>query len=144
MFDQMNNLYDFFNCWFHEIFYFLLLGRSYSHKSQFLVFAQNPVGLSQGVTISASLIIGMKQGGINQNFHWKLGQQTLSAGTLLVYLGTTKSIRQQIEKMEIKIVWMSWLSWNFVKLVFKQMLKVSAFYLKKQKVVFLKEIYFMQ
>ena len=42
---------------------FVIQGRSYSRKSQFLVFAQNPVGLSQGVTISASLIIGMKQGG---------------------------------------------------------------------------------
>ena len=51
------NFYDFTR-------FFFLLGRSYSHKSQFLVFAQNPVGLSQGVTISASLIIGMKQGGI--------------------------------------------------------------------------------
>ena len=57
----------FFNCYDFTRFlnFFFLLGRSYSHKSQFLVFAQNPVGLSQGVTISASLIIGMKQGGIN-------------------------------------------------------------------------------
>ena len=59
----MNKLYDFLTVMISR--YSLLLGRSYSHKSQFLVFAQNPVGLSQGVTISASLIIGMKQGGIN-------------------------------------------------------------------------------
>ena len=67
VFDQMNQLIWFFNCYDFTRFFFLL-GRSYSHKSQFLVFAQNPVGLSQGVTISASLIIGMKQGGINEKF----------------------------------------------------------------------------
>ena len=59
----MNKLFDFLTVMISRDFF--LLGRSYSHKSQFLVFAQNPVGLSQGVTISASLIIGMKQGGIN-------------------------------------------------------------------------------
>ena len=26
---------------------------------------------------------------VNQNLHWKLGQQTQSAGTLLAYLDTT-------------------------------------------------------
>ena len=45
------------------------------------------------------------------------------------------SIRQPIEKLEIKFYWMSWMSWSwgFTKLSFKQMLKVSAFYLEKQK-----------
>ena len=40
------------------------------------------------------------------------------------------SIRQRIQKIKIKIVWMNWMPWIFF---FKQMLKVSAFYLEKQK-----------
>ena len=47
------------------------------------------------------------------------------------------SIRQRIEKMEIKNIWIRWMSWNFVRFFtnffFKQMLKVSAFYLAKTK-----------
>ena len=65
----------------------------------------------------------------NQNLQWKLRQQTPSAGTLYVYI---KSIRQQIEKIEMKIVWMSW-NWGFSKFFFKQMLKVSVFNLEKYK-----------
>ena len=41
------------------------------------------------------------------------------------------SIKQPIEKMKITIVWMSWILWDFTKFCFKQMLKVSAFYLEK-------------
>ena len=46
------------------------------------------------------------------------------------------SIRQPIEKMKITIVWISCMSWNLwgsTKFYFKQILKVSAFYLEKQK-----------
>ena len=37
-------------------------GKDISADSQFYVFAQNPVGNSQGVSIAASHISGMKQG----------------------------------------------------------------------------------
>ena len=46
------------------------------------------------------------------------------------------SIRQPIEKVKITIVWMRWVSWKlwgFMKFYIKQILKVSAFYLEKQK-----------
>ena len=44
------------------------------------------------------------------------------------------SIRQLIEKMKITILW------GFTKFFYKQMLKVSAFYLEQQKSLFLKKI----
>ena len=43
---------------------FTVQSRDFSYDSQFYVFAQNPVGTSHGVKISASLIVGMKQGEI--------------------------------------------------------------------------------
>ena len=55
-----------------------------------------------------------------KTFHWNLGQQTPSAGTLLAYLEiilfslfkkefreTSQYFNSIIEKMEMKIVWMS-------------------------------------
>ena len=53
------------------------------------------------------------------------------------------SSRQLIETLATQIVWICWISWNFVrfkKFFFKHMLKVSAFYLEK-KVSFLKKIW---
>ena len=41
---------------------FTVQRRQFTDKSHFFVFAQNPVGLSPGVQISTSLIVGMKQG----------------------------------------------------------------------------------
>ena len=46
--------------------------------------------------------------------------------------------------MEIKNVWMSWMSWNFVRfhvIFFKKMLKISTFYLEKQKSFIPKKIW---
>ena len=50
------------------------------------------------------------------------------------------SIRQPIEKMKITIVWMSWMSWNFVR--FHEILFQTAFYLEKQKSFIPKKIFF--
>ena len=44
---------------------FVVEGKDISADSQFFVFAQNPVGNSQGVSIAASHISGMKQGKSN-------------------------------------------------------------------------------
>ena len=55
------------------------------------------------------------------------------------------SIRQWIEKTEIKIVWMSQISWNFVRfheIIFQRDAKVSVFYLEKQKSFIPKKIWF--
>ena len=41
---------------------FTLLRRQFTDQSHFYVFAKNPVGLSPGVQISTSLIVGLKQG----------------------------------------------------------------------------------
>ena len=50
------------------------------------------------------------------------------------------SIRQPIEKMKITIVWISWMSWNFVrfhKIQFQT--DAESFSLKNKKVLFLKK-----
>ena len=56
----------------------------------------------------------------------------------------TSQITTQADNwLATKIVWIPWISWNFVrfkKFFFKHMLKVSAFYLEK-KVSFLKKIW---
>ena len=53
---------------------FVVEGKDISADSQFFVFAQNPVGNSQGVSIAASHISGMKQGKSNasagKNVHY--------------------------------------------------------------------------
>ena len=52
---------------------FTLLRRQFTDQSHFYVFAKNPVGLSPGVQISTSLIVGLKQGSsckIFQNIHF--------------------------------------------------------------------------
>ena len=48
------------------------------------MFAQNPVGLSQGVTIAASLIIGMKQGKYYklESIHYAGTVEILTSGKL--------------------------------------------------------------
>ena len=54
------------------------------------------------------------------------------------------SIRQPIEKWEIKSVWIrgvSWNFWGFTKFFFKQMLKVLVFHLKKTKKFYSLKIY---
>ena len=46
------------------------------------------------------------------------------------------SIRQPIEKMKITIVWISWMSWNFVRfheIQFQTDVESLSFYLEKQK-----------
>ena len=78
-----------------------------------------------------------------ENGHWlkmleNWDRKAPSVGTLLArdYGLNFISIRQQIEKMKIEIVWISWTSiilWGFKKFFFKQIIKVSAFYLEKQK-----------
>ena len=55
------------------------------------------------------------------------------------------SIRKWIEKMEKKLSeWAEWVEilWGFMKFFFKQMLKVSVFYLEKQKKYIPKKIFF--
>ena len=105
----------------------------------------------------------------SQNRRWKLGQQNAICWNYLrlfrdygldhIFLGIKlhlfekefhetsqnfNSIRQPIEKLEIKIV-LSWMSWNFERfhelIFFKWMLKVSAFYLEKQKSFIPKKIW---
>ena len=45
----------------------------------------------------------------------KIGTANVTCWNSLESSQNFNSIRQQIEKIEIKIVWMSWMSWNFVR-----------------------------
>ena len=67
-----------------------------------------------------------------QNLHWKLG-------LLAPSFGSFSSLRQLLFLFFLSVVW---LSWNFVRFFFKQMLKISVFYLIKQKSFIPKKIWF--
>ena len=106
-----------------------------------------------------------------QNLNWKFGQQTQSVRTLFlgkkvfcfsrskaeifsIFLKRNcetslnfNSIRQQIEKMKIEILWMSRISWNFVRFFAKffssRCWKFQlSIYLEQQKSFIPKKIFF--